>query len=60
MVSFLLFLVGPTLLLAAIAATIVLQGGWEAGAAAVAIVAGAVCLMGFVALLARHDFPTRS
>jgi len=55
MVRLVVLVAGPALLLAALAATIVLHGGLEAGAAAVAVVAWVVCLAGFMALLASGD-----
>jgi len=55
MASFVLFLTSAAVLLGALAATILVQGGWEAGAAAIAIVAGMACLAALVVLLMAAD-----
>ena len=55
MASFVLFLTSAAVLLGALAATILVHGGWEAGAAAIAIVAGMACLAALVVLVTAAD-----
>jgi hypothetical protein len=55
MTGFLFLLTSAAVLLGAVAATIVLHGGWEAAAAGIAVVAGMTCLATFVVLLTEAD-----
>jgi hypothetical protein len=60
MTGFLLLLTSATVLLGAVAAAIVIHGGWEAAAAGIAVVAGMSCLVTFVVLLTEADGAPRS
>jgi hypothetical protein len=59
MAGFALLLISAAALLGALAATIVVHGGWEAGAAGIAVVAGLVCLIALTVLLAAADAAPR-
>jgi hypothetical protein len=55
MFIYLTSLISAGLLLAAIVATLILTGGWEAAAAGLAVVAATVWLSCFVVMLAAED-----
>jgi hypothetical protein len=55
MAGLLLFLTSAAVLAGAFVATIVVHGGWEAGAAGIAVVAGVACLTAFVVMITAAD-----
>ena len=60
MLTYLGMLISSGTLIAAFAAVLILTGGWEAAAAGVAVLAAAVWLGCFVAMLARKDAAPRA
>jgi hypothetical protein len=56
--TYVAFLVSAGLTIAALAAVILLHGGWEAGAAALALMAGLAFLVTLIALLTVGEGPS--